>query len=130
MSQVHSESKNASLSQFHFDEKSSVPTEMVWIKLDAETNSSDPIPDYALCNKLELDSLIAQYSDLWDENRPDVLDVRISTLPACNFYSEDGEIWDEEPEWEQILTCVGKSSVELIFVHRNSGHELFFSYRH
>lgn len=100
--------------------------------LAAHTNANNSTPPYAQFDQAELDNMIATFKKAVDWTTPHVCSLRISALPDVQFVDDangDDE-WDDERDgdWEQSATDIGQFGATMIFVHRDSGHELFFEY--
>lgn len=95
----------------------------------SQTNSNRDIPAKAEFIKAELDQLISEYGSLIDwENSKGVLSLKISTLPECFLQDEDGNDWDGDEVWEQTVSDVSNTGINIIFIHAHTGDELFFEY--
>lgn len=106
------------------------------VSLESQTNSCRAVPAYALVDPSELNPMIEWAGKIiqstkdtmpWDEHAR-IHSLKLSTLPLCEFRSADGNEW-EGSRWEQIVTDVSSDGATLIFVHSDTGDELFFEYQ-
>lgn len=97
------------------------------VTLNPHTNSDRDIPDAATFNLQELTQLIEDSAHLVDwENNKHVLSIKLKTLPSYELVDSEGNEWESDEAWEQIVTDVNKDSATMIFEHRQTGDELFF----
>ncbi|MDC8832832.1 hypothetical protein [Alteromonas gilva] len=101
------------------------------MKLQAQTNSENDIPEFGLVDPSELNELIARYSEIFDfHSHPSVMDLRTYEDPSIEFVDEDGESCDDEfSHWSPSTTIIGQNCVQIVFTNKNDGTELFFEYR-
>jgi len=99
------------------------------IKLVSHTNSNREIPACAEVIQSELDALINKYTSVLDyADLPEVISLKISTLPECYLLDEDGNEWDSDEPWMQTVTDINDKGLNIVFVHDHTGDELFFNY--
>lgn len=102
---------------------------MKTVILDSHTNSDRSVPEQAKFDVQELDGLINKYKSLLDwAGLTEVLSIKISALPDCEFQDENGGDWNDDEKWSQIVTDVNDKGVTIIFVHDATGDELYFEY--
>lgn len=102
------------------------------IILEANTNSNQEVPEFAVFNGKELDAIVERYSHAvnWGGDNS-LLSVKVNTLPECQFSDESGtpiELSKSLEGWEQVVTDVSEKGLFVIFVHNQDGSELFFEY--
>lgn len=103
------------------------------IVLEAKTNSDQPMPPYAQFDKAQLDTLIAQFSNMVDWSHPLVNSLNTEALPDVYFVSDEhgNDDWDDDDsatKWEQTLTSFTQTGATIMFAHTETGDELFFEY--
>lgn len=99
------------------------------ITLGSQTNSNNHVPVGAQVNPKELDALIDKVSLAINWSLlPSAKAVKLDECPLCYFVDEEGEDWEWDEPWDQTAVNVSQNGVDIIFVHDNSGCELFFSY--
>lgn len=107
-------------------------TAMSQVILEAQTNSNNAIPEFAVFDKEELNTLISRYTKAadWDGDKS-LLSLKVSTLPEYRFSDESGndvEFCQDLAKWEQVVTDVNHKGLVAIFAHTEDGSELFFEY--
>lgn len=100
------------------------------ILLEARTNSHLDIPAFGKFDKDQLDEYISIFGKAVNWMVDHVLSVDVSALPDFEFIEEGDEVWDndESNNWGQTLTSITPNSATMLFVHSDTGDELFFEY--
>jgi hypothetical protein len=97
--------------------------------LSSQTNSSRATPAGAQVYCDELIELHERYAPLIDlAQNPCIIGLQTTEEPGIHFVNENGDEWDEPEAWEFALSTVDERTVTLIFVHGDTGDELFFTY--
>ncbi len=99
------------------------------LSLQAQTNSDDITPEYALFNPKELDQLIEKAKAILDWGDASIKYIAIVQDVECDFIDGDGDVNnDRYPQWSPSVLHVNQYGVNIVFERHNSGHELFFQY--
>lgn len=109
-------------------ERSFVLSEIV---LCMQTNSDEFVPEGLKVSRAEVEALINTTSDLinWKEAE-EVCSVAIAECPTYQFTNKDGTDYTRDMcSWEHTITNVTRDSVTIVFVHTQTGHELFATYQ-
>lgn len=99
------------------------------LSLQAQTNSDDITPEYALFNPIELDHLIEKAKAILDWGDTSIKYIAIVQDVECDFIDGDGDVNnDRYPQWSPSVLHVNQYGVNIVFEHHDSGHEMFFEY--
>tara|TARA_B100001245_G_scaffold234904_1_gene221467 strand:- start:4727 stop:5044 length:318 start_codon:yes stop_codon:yes gene_type:complete len=98
--------------------------------LTPQTNSSAPVPEFAQVSVEELERLHETYADLIDWDKTPAVDyIAVGTSPSVYFLDENEDDWEcDDDYWEESGIKISKDKVTILFIHTESGHELFFDF--